>query len=132
MFHLCLAAILYCGFSFINIIYKHLTCTCMSPVDTCVCRLRGDPIVETYDGQWMALLGTKKYTFTKHMVENDRCSFNVEVKTGEVSATARGQTYPRYLDVMIHNLIVRMAADGRVFVSITRYSLFVTRYSYAF
>jgi hypothetical protein len=82
--------------------------------DACVCRLRGDPLLETYDGNFFQLIGTKKYLLTKWIHENDECSFNVEAKAGELEGGKI--TYPRYLDVMIMGLKIRMEQDGKVIV----------------
>ena len=48
-------------------------------------------MVQTYDGQWVVLLGTKKYMFTKLLNATtagnvDDCFFNVEVKAGNINA----------------------------------------------
>ena len=48
----------------------------------CQCVLRGDPVVETFDGESIVLLGTEQYTFSKHTNTKDPCYFNVEVKAG--------------------------------------------------
>jgi hypothetical protein len=85
--------------------------------DACICRLRGDPILETYDHNVLLLVGSDKYTMTKHIDPNDPCSFNIEVKTGHFS-NVRGQTFPIFVDVEFAGYLTRLDQDGRVFVSI--------------
>ena len=82
-----------------------------------MCRVRGDPIVETYDNEWTLLLGHKKYTLTKHLDPEDECSFNIEIKTGVFVPNPDGMTYPRFLDVEIYNLKLRFMQHGKVYVS---------------
>jgi len=79
--------------------------------DVCVCRVRGDPLVETYDGQWLMLIGTAKYTLTKHMDPNDKCSFNVEVKVGGPNPQTH-QTYADFIEVMVDGVLIRVSQDG--------------------
>lgn len=82
----------------------------------CVCRLRGDPILEDFDGGWMLLVGTKKYTMVKYMDPEDPCSFNIEVKAATPLSGAQGQTFPRFLDIMIYGVRIRLEQGHRVFV----------------
>ena len=98
-------------FIFLNTNMKH-----NNDSDECVCRLRGDPILETCDGNVLLLVGSDKYTMTKHMDPNDPCSFNVEVKAGH-PYHVRGQTFPRFLEVEFGGYLFRLDQDGRVFVS---------------
>ena len=84
--------------------------------------MRGDPIVETYDSQWLLLLGHKKYTLTKHLDPNDTCSFNIEIKSGILVPNSEGLTYPRFMDVEIYNLKLRFMQHGKVYVSFYFYS----------
>ena len=86
-------------------------------LESCVCRVRGDPIVEKCDGQWMLLVGHKKYTLSKHLDPTDPCSFNIEIKAGKLFPGQNGITYPRYMDVEIYHYRFRLMQNGRVFVS---------------
>lgn len=83
------------------------------PLDSCVCRLRGDPLLETFDGNFFQLLGDAKYTLTKRIVPNDDCSFAIEAKAGKLEGEV---TYPRYVDALILGLKIRLEQDGRVIV----------------
>jgi len=84
----------------------------------CTCRLRGDPLVETYDGQTIVLLGDYKYTFTKLANATlDECYFNVEVKAGQLNPKFVGMTYARFVDIQIYNLNFRFNQDESVTIA---------------
>ncbi|KAK2164273.1 hypothetical protein NP493_1423g01041 [Ridgeia piscesae] len=82
--------------------------TLCEKIPVCICRLRGDPLLETFDGQWLMVMGEKKYTMVKHMDPLDVCSFNVEVKT-EPSSAVPDKTYPKFMDVEVYNLKIRIS-----------------------
>ena len=80
-----------------------------------MCRLRGDPLIDTFDANFFQLIGNKKYTLTKHMDPDDSdCSFLVEAKAGKLTGDT---TYPRYLDVMVLGVKIRMEQNDKVTVS---------------
>ena len=79
--------------------------------------------METFDGQVVVLLGTKKYTFTKLLNGTDEqgnvddCFFNVEVKAGSATPNFAGLTYARFVDLQMYNLNIRVNQDESVTVS---------------
>ncbi|KAI0233331.1 hypothetical protein LSAT2_016413 [Lamellibrachia satsuma] len=87
---------------------KAMGVTLCERIPLCICRLRGDPLLETFDGQWLMVIGQKKYTMVKHMNPDDDCSFNVEVKT-EPSSANPDKTYPNFMDVEVYNLKIRIS-----------------------
>ena len=49
--------------------------------DYCVCRIRGDPLADLYDGNSINLKGDALYQLTKHMDDNDEdCNFLIQVR----------------------------------------------------
>ncbi|KAK3092565.1 hypothetical protein FSP39_004471 [Pinctada imbricata] len=81
----------------------------------CTCSASGDPHYRTYDGQMIHFMGNCKYTMTKSLVTNDKCSFNVEVKN-EHRGSNRRVTYTRMVDLHIYNRTIRLAKDGKIYV----------------
>ena len=88
--------------------------------DRCVCRLSGDPVYNTFDGQMGMLSGLKKYTLAKCMIDPlDPCSFNIEVKAGRLLRHQRvkyATSMPRYIDVEINGEHVKLAQNHRAIV----------------
>lgn len=64
-------------------------------------------MVETFDGQYIVLLGSKKYTFTKFNATENDCYFNVEVKAGvfDDSFPVRNETQFQNLLFAINNFV---------------------------
>ena len=89
--------------------------------ERCVCRLAGDPMVDTYDHMTMLVVGNKKYTLSKCMKDPlDPCGFNIEIKVGALLRKDRikyALTSPRYLDISILGARIRMAQNHRFMVS---------------
>ena len=63
-----------------------------------------------FDGNNLHLHGDKKYLLANH-TEDGECCFTVEAKAGRLDGNV---TYPRYMNVHIFGMNIRLDQDGKV------------------